>query len=163
MRPRKMDRTLTAAVAISVLAVTLAGCGSTTETSAPATFEPSQSPPIVDAGDRATAVWDVEPKQALDQGSMRFTALVTRLGCNGGVTGTVNSPDVQITADRIVITFAVSPGPPKAATCPGNRAVPTVVELPEPLGARALVDGACETTEAATTSFCIDGGVRRTA
>jgi hypothetical protein len=163
VRPTNMHRTRTAAAAISMLAATLAGCGSTNVTSAPATIEPSTSPPTVEAGGRATAVWRVESKQALDEGSTRFTALVTRLGCNGGVTGTVNSPDVQITPDRIVITFTVSPGPPKGATCPGNGAVPAVVELPEPLGARALVDGACETTEAETTSFCIDGGVRQIA
>lgn len=161
MRPKSIHRKRTAVVAISVVA--LAGCGSPTATSAPTAIDPSNSQPTVDAGDRAAAVWDIEPKQSLSEGSLRFTALVSRLGCNGGVTGSVNSPDVQITADRIVITFTVSPGPPKAATCPGNRAVPTVVELPEPLGARALVDGACDTTEAATTSFCLDGGVRRTA
>lgn len=163
MRPKNLHRTRTASVASFVLAASLAGCGSTSAASGPTTIEPSLSTPSVDAGDRATAVWDVEPNQALDQGSKRFTAVVTRLGCNGGVTGTVNRPDVQITADRIVITFTVSPGPPKAATCPGNRPVPTVVELPEPLGTRALIDGACDTAEAAGTSFCIDSGVRRTA
>jgi hypothetical protein len=77
------------------------------------------------------------------------------------VTGTVNPPEVRMTADKFVITFTVSPGPPQSANCQGNPGVPYVVELPEPLGARALVDGACDAAEAARTAFCESGGNRQ--
>lgn len=162
MRPRNMKRTT--AGATFLLAIALAGCGSTvadTGASGAGTVVSTTSTPSVDARDRATAMWYVAPSQALDSGAMRFTALVSRLGCNSGVTGTVNPPEVRITADKLVITFTVSPGPPQSADCQGNPAVPYVVELPEPLGARALVDGACDAAEAARTAFCESGGVRR--
>ena len=161
MRPRN-------AWAVSVLALGLAGCsGSATsaETSGATTIvsSPSASTPSADERDRATATWEIAPSQALDSGSTRFATLVTRLECNSGVTGTVNPPAIRVTADKVVITFTVSPGPPRPAHCQTNDAVAYVVDLPSPLGSRALVDGACATAEAARTRFCKDRGVRRNA
>lgn len=112
------------------------------------------------AGGEATAVWVLAPDQALDADASGFTAGVTRLGCNSGVTGTVNDPDIQVTEDEVVVTFTVSPGPPAAADCPGNDEVAYDVELPAPLGDRSLIDGACLGEEAGDTVFCEPSGVR---
>ncbi|MEJ5868015.1 hypothetical protein WDV85_09720 [Pseudokineococcus sp. 5B2Z-1] len=106
------------------------------------------------------ATWDVAPGQALESGSASFTALVARLGCNSGVTGEVNPPHIEETDDVVTITFTVSPGPPEAADCPSHDAVPYEVELSSPLEGRLLVDGACETTEARTTTDCDPDGTR---
>ena len=114
------------------------------------------------AGDRAVATWDLAPTQVLDSDVTQLTMLVTRLGCNNGATGTVNQPEIRITDDEVVLTFTVSPGPPEAATCPGNDAVAYVVELPESLGARALMDGACRAAEIVDALPCSRGGDRRT-
>lgn len=104
--------------------------------------------------DRATAVWEVAPQQQLDASTTEIAVLVTRLGCNSGVTGTVNDPTISITDDDLVITFTVSPGQPEAADCQGNDQVPYLLTLPQPLGEHRLIDGACESTEARSTVFC---------
>ncbi len=108
----------------------------------------------------AVAVWDVGESSSLDADTNTFTALVTRLECNSGVTGDVNDPDIERTDDRVVITFTVRPKEAAAADCQGNDQVPYEVEIPEPLGNRELVDGACTSTEANSTIFCQPDGVR---
>lgn len=110
--------------------------------------------------DQALATWELGPSQTLGADSVSFMALVTRLGCHDGVTGTVNEPDLRVTADEVVVTFTVSPGPPQEASCPGNDVVPYRVVLPEPLGSRSLVDGTCESSEAAGALPCVNGAVR---
>lgn len=70
------------------------------------------------------------------------------------MTGDVNAPDISVNENEIVVTFTVSPGEPMAANCQGNNEVEATVELPEPLGDRALIDGACRSTEASATVFC---------
>jgi len=68
----------------------------------------------------AAATWDLAPNQTLDADTTSFTALVTRLGCNSGVTGDVNDPDIELTDAEVVLTFTVSPAnpapPPARAT-----------------------------------------------
>jgi hypothetical protein len=108
------------------------------------------------AASGATAVWRVDDASPPDEAATSFTALVTRLGCNGGETGTVLEPVVDVDGERIEVTFTVEPLPPGDHTCPGNDEVPVVVELAEPVGGRELVDGACLSGEAATTSFCTE-------
>ena len=112
-------------------------------------------------GDRAVASWELAPGQSLGPESTTFTALVTRVSCNNGVTGSVNEPGLGIGDDAVVVTFTVSPGRPESASCPGNDAVPYVVTLPEPLGTRSLVDGACESADVADSATCASGAVRR--
>jgi hypothetical protein len=112
------------------------------------------------SGGTSEATWVVAPDEELSSGTTTFTALVTRLGCNSGVTGTVEEPRVRLTDEQVILTFQVSPGDPAEAECPGNDAVPYVVELPEPLGDRALVDGACEDRAIAGTAPCSAGAVR---
>lgn len=104
--------------------------------------------------DRATAVWELAPQQQLDATSTEIAVLVTRLGCNSGVTGTVNEPTVELTETEAVITFTVSPGPPEAANCQGNDQVPYVLTVPRGLDDLTLIDGACASTEARTTVYC---------
>jgi heat shock protein HslJ len=109
----------------------------------------------------AAAFWTVAPGQDLNAETSEIAVLVTRLGCNSGVTGGVVEPDVRPEGNRVVLTFTVRPGEPSAADCPGNNQVPYAVELPEPIGNRQLVDGQClPEGEATGTSFCQPDGVR---
>lgn len=111
--------------------------------------------------DGDTAVWDVDAADPPTPSATSITAMVSRLGCSGGETGEVLAPVVSADAERVVLTFSVEPLPDDVDyTCPGNPAVPYVVELDEPLGDRELVDGACLSGDAASTSHCSDGAVR---
>ncbi len=112
-------------------------------------------------GDTADASWALAAGQAVGPTSRQLQVLVTRVGCNSGVTGEVEEPNVEVRSDRVIVTFAVTPGDPRSAHCQGNPAVPFLLALPEPLGDRALVDGQCLTSDdVARTSFCTDGGLR---
>lgn len=106
------------------------------------------------AGGSSTAVWVLAPGEAVSAESASIDVLVSRLGCNSGVTGAVNQPVVEATDDEIVITFTVSPEDAEFADCQGNDQVEYVIELDDPVGDRALVDGACRTTSASSTVFC---------
>lgn len=123
---------------------------------------PSRSPTTTANRDGGyPAVWFIRPGPDVTSASESFTALVTRLACNSGVTGAVLPPTVKSSDARVVVTFTVKAGQPGAQTCIGNRPVPVVVNLGEAIGQRQLVDGACHSGgEAATTSFCIHGSVR---
>ena len=86
---------------------------------------------------------------------------MTRVGCNSGVTGEVDEPDVKVTSDRVIVTFVVTPETWGRADCQGNPEVPFLLTLPEPLGNRALADGQClADDDVASTAFCADGGLR---
>jgi hypothetical protein len=93
--------------------------------------------------DTASATWVVSPNQDLGSDTSTFAVLVTRVGCNGGLTGEVTPPDLSLDETQVVLTFRVRPDEPESATCPGNDAVPYEVALGEPLGDRKLVDGFC--------------------
>jgi plastocyanin len=126
---------------------------------AAATMSIPTKPPSSE-GSSETAVWSIRSAQDVTSASRVFTAYVTRLSCNGGVTGRVLEPTIEKVDTRVVVTFTVEalPGP---HACPGNDQVPIVVDLGEPLGNRQLVDGACRSGgQAATTAFCADGSVR---
>lgn len=110
---------------------------------------------IVEALDnRAPAWWELAPSPTLDSNATTLSVLVSRRGCNDGVTGTVNDPEMTFTDTDIVITFTVSPGEPSSATCPGNDQVDHEISLPEPVGGRQLRDGACASEDARGTIFC---------
>ena len=128
--------------------------------SAPATTTPSTTT-TTSQGQGEPAVWFISPDDDVTSASRSFTAYVTRLGCNGGVTGAVLQPTIDRSDTRIVVTFTVKPAPPSRGTCQGNDRVPIVVDLGEAIGERQLVDGACRSGgAAATTAFCVDGSVR---
>ncbi len=107
-------------------------------------------------GDAAT--WTVIDG-AITSETQQFEALVTRLECAGGVTGNVLEPDISLGSDSVTIEFAVEPIDDGPQLCPGNNPVAVNVDLGEPIGDRSLVDGQCS-SEAASTSFCADGGLR---
>lgn len=70
--------------------------------------------------------------------------LVTERACNSGedASGRIVAPAVTLGEERVVVTFAVRPrGGLLGHTCPSNPETPFVLELPEPLGDRALFDG----------------------
>jgi hypothetical protein len=107
------------------------------------------------------AVWELQPDKPLSVSSISFTALVSRLACNSGVTGAVLAPNVQIRPAEVVVTFQVEPGNPHGGNCQGNNWVPYEVELSEPIGHRSLIDGEClPGQEAERTSFCRPDGRR---
>ena len=108
------------------------------------------------------AVWYVDPRQDMTPESTTFTALVSRMACNSGVTGNVLAPAIDAGPAEIVITFRVGPDErPGAATCQSNDEVPVEVELREPLGQRSLVDGECSQNDGAkTTGFCLPNATR---
>lgn len=128
-----------AAVLVALVLVGLVGCGTDTR--------------------RDAAVWELDRGEPPTRFSARFTALVTRLGCSGGVTGEVFGPRVDVRATEIVVTFTVAPLKADAYTCMGNDRVARTVIVGEPIGARRVVDGGCQ-GEAKSTSFCEDGAVR---
>lgn len=112
-------------------------------------------------GATADASWKLAPDQDVGPTSKQLDLLVTRVGCNSGVTGEVQEPKIEVKSDRIIVTFMVSPGEPGSANCQGNPEVPYRLALPEPLGERALADGQClNNDDVARTSFCADGGFR---
>lgn len=143
---------------------TTATSTTTTSTTSPSTTSPSTTSPssTTSPPDRpgATAVWRVDDEDPPTTSSTSFSALVTRIGCNGGRTGEVYAPKLRVDDDEIVVTFSVEAPPDGASTCPSNDEVPYRVEIGEPIGQRTLVDGACLDGAAASTSFCSEGGTR---
>lgn len=165
-RARRQRRSVVLGTCAALIAVGVVGAGirllddgATTDiaTGASTTEVPFSQPQPGDA-----AVWDVDPTALPSADSSAFTAMVTRLGCNNGVTGTVLRPVVALTDSEVTVTFTVDAAGPGDRTCQGNDAVPSDVDIGEPIGRRVLVDGACAAgEEAATTSFCADSsGVR---
>ncbi len=88
-------------------------------------------------------VWELARGQRLNNSSSTFIAIVTRLDCNGGVTGKVAKPVVQFAKSQIIVTFHVTPKNDGIANCESNELVPYKVELDEPLKGRTLKDGQC--------------------
>jgi hypothetical protein len=156
---------------VAVTAVSLAGDDPNQVETVPATTGPSGvtgttaepgtgSVPTEPApGDEAT--WTIDPADPPSAGDSTFTALVMRIGCNGGETGQVLPPTALVSDTQVVVTFAVE-RMEGVATCPGNNEVPYEVDLGVPLGDRALVDGTCTAGGPNSDSgFCAeDGGVR---
>jgi hypothetical protein len=101
------------------------------------------------------AVWFISPEAEPDQSAETFEVDVMRVGCNGGVTGKVMEPSVDIADERITVTFSVEPV--LGGDCPGNDRVPYTVVVGEPIGDRELFDGGCHVgMQGAQTTWCID-------
>lgn len=125
--------------------------------SAPASVSPSANLSVPGEA----AVWFLRPDQNLQASSTRFVALVSRLGCNSGVTGQVLAPDVRLGPAEVVVTFFVAPRQKAAGTCQANNEVPYEVDLGEPLRGRKLVDGQClPGGQAVTSSSCLHDSIR---
>lgn len=118
---------------------------------------PSDGPAQV--GD--VGAWVLLNADQVTSASTEITIGVTRLACNGGVTGEVLEPVAEYTASHVIIRADVAVIDHSIpATCQGNDEVPVTVQLAEPIGNRPLVDAACLAGEAVTTSFCASGPVR---
>ena len=128
-------------------------------TSTPQAADSASDAQPTERGD--VAVWAVAPGSEVITESTEFTAVVTRLGCSGGVTGRVLAPRTETTVTHVIITFEAESLAPGNYNCLGNDAVPYSVVLDEPIGDRELVDGQCATGRpAATTAFCGDTSIR---
>lgn len=114
---------------------------------------PDQEQPVGDV-----ASWLLSEDQLLDPTTSFLVLDVTRLGCSGGVTGSVLDPVVVSEPDRVVIRTDVEPVG-GANDCQGNDAVSVEIALDESLGMRELVDAACLHGEAVGTAAC-PGAVR---
>jgi hypothetical protein len=106
------------------------------------------------------AVWVIDSDHPPGRGAQSFTALVSRVGCSGGETGQVLDPTIAFSVAAVTVTFQVAGIPDGLYFCPSNVPVSTVVELGEALGDRRLIDGACSSQPAATTTHCAPNGVR---
>ena len=71
-----------------------------------------------------------------------FDALVTEMSCASGRTadGRIVGPAIIATEEVVLVMFAVRPLP-GAQNCPSNPSTRVTVDLGEPLGERALLDG----------------------
>jgi hypothetical protein len=80
----------------------------------------------------------------IDRASTSILLLVTERACNSGQTaeGRIRAL-VEPTDAAVIVTVAVVPRPGDH-TCQSNPPTPFVLDLPEPLGARALLDGGVE-------------------
>jgi hypothetical protein len=156
-----------AVVVLAALPGLLSACNDAAgpEASAPASSGPQAAEPSASASSSAAsvpgdpAVWAVGPNEKLQQSSTSFLAVVWRAGCNGGQTGQVLAPTIRKNESEIVVTFSVTPQQTGPATCPGNNEVTYKIDLGEPLGRRALVDGQCVGNEG-KPGFCREGSVR---
>ncbi len=89
------------------------------------------------------AEWAFDPAQPRPDASTQvFDALVTELSCNSGqpADGRIVGPEIIRTADQVLVIFAVRPRP-GAHDCPSNPSTRVRVDLGEPVGERALLDG----------------------
>ena len=172
LRPTDVaNRRLVPLLVLVCLMAGVVGCHTTAEPSGAVsasppvtTTAPTPSGSPADPGhDGEAAVWSVAPGQNLQPSTRTFTALVTRLDCNSGVTGDVLPPEVRADGSRIVVTFLVTPKRADAARCPANDQVRFEVDLGEALQRRSLVDGHCLPGQPGVrTVFCLPDGVRFT-
>lgn len=145
MNLKRNARRLLGAITVALL---LAGCQQT----APENEIGAGEPDAVLTGE--TATWQIGNSTNLDRDSTSIDVVVTRLGCSSGVTGETLAPIVTYTSEQIAIRIDVEPFDGDGADCPGNDAVPVVVQLDQPLGERALIDGGCLRVDAANTATC---------
>ncbi len=84
----------------------------------------------------------LDPANPVDPDSTTLYLLVRERACSGSAdpTDRLRPPEVIETAADIRIAIAVVP-PEGFQTCPGNPSVPITIELDQPVGDRALLDG----------------------
>jgi len=103
------------------------------------------------------AVWHIDVAAPPTSESESFTAMVERVGCANGETGEVLPPTIAEGPDEILVRFTVESLGEGDFTCPGNDRVPYDVELSEPIGDRALVDGTCRAIDLTPGNCFLDG------
>lgn len=107
--------------------------------------------------DLGSAEFRVAPGEVLDAQSTDIAVLVTERACNSGddARGRIVVYGVEFGTTSVTVTLAVRPRAGEH-TCPSNPETPFVLELPEPLGDRTLLDGSSVPPRDATTcpDFC---------
>jgi hypothetical protein len=98
-------------------------------------------PTAVLAAPFGPATWQLEAP--VTPADARFTALVTEQSCASGTEAAarVSDPLIEYGSRTVTVTFGVR-RLDGAQTCQSNPAVPVEVRLSQPLGERALLDGA---------------------
>jgi hypothetical protein len=88
------------------------------------------------------AMWRVAAGQQLGPETTEVDVLVTELGCNSGqdAEGRVLVDRVVSDERSVIVVMATAPRG-GAQECPDNPETPFVLNLPEPLGERVLMDG----------------------
>ena len=88
------------------------------------------------------ASFRVAPDAELDPAATEIEVLVTEQACNSGedAQGRIVVAAIDEDDESVTVTLAVRPRG-GAQECPSNPETPFVLELPEPLGDRALLDG----------------------
>lgn len=100
---------------------------------------------LTETGHYGPATWALDPDARITPQTTEFEAWVTEVACASGRSSAdrVGGPDLQISADVVIVTFGVVPLP-GAQECPANPPTLVTVHLPEPLGDRRLLDGGRE-------------------
>jgi hypothetical protein len=98
------------------------------------------------------ASYRVAPHEELSPEVTEIDVLVTERACNSGADarGRVVRPGVILGAESVTVVFAVVPRGGDH-DCPSNPETPVLLELPEPLGDRQLLDGSSVPPRDATT------------
>lgn len=84
----------------------------------------------------------VAPGVELTRDAIEISVLVTEMACNSGqdARGRIRQPLVLTDAESVTVVMTVRPRG-GGQECPSNPETPFLLELPEPLGDRALLDG----------------------
>jgi hypothetical protein len=92
------------------------------------------------------ATWTHDPDAEIGPDTTEFTAWVTETDCASGQSSAdrIIGPDIEVSADSVVVTFRVRTLLGIGQTCPSNPPTRVAVRLPEPLGDRVLLDGGRE-------------------
>jgi hypothetical protein len=117
--------------------------------------------PMADVGpDHGLAQFRVAPDEELTPEMTEIDVLVTERACNSGqdARGRIEEPTIVAGDETMTVVFAVRPRG-GAHTCPSNPETPFLLELPEPLGERTLLDGSSVPPRDAT--ICPDAGMCR--
>lgn len=110
--------------------------------------------PRADVGpELGPAEFRVAPGEELAADMTEIDVLVTERACTGAqdARGRIVRPAVIASADAVIVVFAVQPLEGEAFTCPSNPETPFLLELPEALGDRLLMDGSSVPPRDATT------------
>jgi hypothetical protein len=88
--------------------------------------------------------WRLDPSgPPLTAESTLVSVLLTERSCVSGqeIGDRLVGPQVSMTDTEVRIAFAAEPPPGDAFDCQGNPETPYLVELPEPLGGRRVIEG----------------------
>lgn len=94
-------------------------------------------------GQLGVVEWELDPLNPPGFDDTTISVLVSGLMCSSGrpVVPRLVGPDIVMTDRFVMVAFAERPPDGDEQTCEGGAPEPLVVELPEPLQGRPLVDG----------------------